>query len=168
MSCFCRGWQSPLGGVCVFLGQCGQVKRVFCAWWNRWDPYSHWHAILPLPPPTGVLCICITLIGAQKRVRFFLYSLASSLSVSLFYKGPIMSWPSYCIFLCSKAQFCCAISFCDAWIGMWSFVVKRGHMNVSCPLRLRRLNHFSIEAEQKQVLPIVVWTRSQWTWLVDW
>lgn len=45
-----RGWQSPSGDL-LFLGQCGQVKRIFCAWWNRWDAYGHWHAIIPLPHP---------------------------------------------------------------------------------------------------------------------
>lgn len=46
-------------------------------------------------------------------------------------------------------------------------VFKRGHMNVRCRLRRRRLNLFSNEAGQKQVaLPIVVRTRSKWTYVV--
>lgn len=54
----------PFGRRVFLLGQHGQVKRVIGAWWNRWDPCGHWHAILPLPPTTGVLCICIKLIEA--------------------------------------------------------------------------------------------------------
>lgn len=113
-----REEMEPFGRRVFLLGQQGQVKRVFGAWWNRWDPCSLWHAILPLPPTTGVLCYCIKLIEAWKRVRFFLYSLVSSRLVSL--KGPIKSWPSYCIYLCSKAQLCCAIFF-FLRIGMQSF-----------------------------------------------
>lgn len=61
---FCKKETEPFGRRVFLLGQHGQVKRVFGAWWNRWDPCGHWHAILPLPPTTGVLCICIKLIEA--------------------------------------------------------------------------------------------------------
>lgn len=170
MSCFCRGWQSPLGDVCMcmlFLGQHGQVKRVFCVWWNRWDPYSHWHAILPLAPPHQC---ALHLHNTNRSIKEsqILFVFISFISKRFF----ILSYPGHHIaFLCFKAKFRCASFFFFLQCLNWNveLYLKRGHMNVRCRLRRRRLNLFSNEAGQKQVaLPIVVRTRLKWTYVVRW
>lgn len=103
-----------------FLWQCEQVKS---AWWNSWDPDSHWHTQSFLFLPHRHLHNTNRNIKESQIVSAFI-----SMHLYVFlYNVKTLSCPGHHIAYISALRH---TSSCDTWITMWSFC--RYKMSCEC------------------------------------
>lgn len=122
MSCFIRqhraGWQHPLGDVCL-QGNVDRLKGSSASDETGGTPQSM--ACYPSPSSPSWFLHLHNINRSMKESQIISVFISFTSRCCFILQRRSMSWPSHCIFLCSEAQICCAISLSDAQIGIWSF-----------------------------------------------